>query len=187
VTDSSSNKILMNRRGFLGALAGISGGLIMPAAFAAPVKQVDRSLTLYNTHTGEKLTSTYFAEGQYQQESIKEIEWLLRDHRAEEAAAMDPQLMDLMHNIENLIGKRSREFHIISGYRSPETNAKLRKNSTGVAKKSFHMRGKAIDIRVPGYDIAQLRRAAMSLKSGGVGYYPKSNFIHVDTGHTRFW
>ena len=187
MTNNTDSKILLNRRGFLGALAGISGSLILPSAFAAPIKQADRSLTLYNTHTGEKMTSTYWAEGQYQPESMKEIQWLLRDHRANKAAEMDPELMDLMHKIQSLIGEKSREFHIISGYRSPETNAKLSKKSSGVAKKSYHMRGKAIDIRVPGYDIAQLRKAAMSLKSGGVGYYPKSNFIHVDTGRTRFW
>lgn len=187
MTKKTDSQFSINRRGFLGAIAGLSGSLILPSAFAAPIPQTDRSLTLYNTHTGEKLTSTYWAEGQYQMDSMKEIQWLLRDHRANKAAQMDPDLLDLIHNIQSLIGDQSREFHIISGYRSPETNAKLRNQSSGVAKKSFHMQGKAIDIRVPGYDIAQLRRAAMSLKSGGVGYYPRSNFIHVDTGRTRFW
>jgi uncharacterized protein YcbK (DUF882 family) len=181
------DKHLHSRRGFLGTLVGVSGGLVMPGAFAAPASPVDRVLTFYNTHTGETLTSTYWSEGQYHQESLKEIGWLLRDHRADEAHPMDPKLLDTLHSLKSCIGKQDCPFHIISGYRSPQTNAKLRRNSAGVAKKSYHMQGKAIDIRVPGQDIAQVRRAALSLKAGGVGYYPKSNFIHLDTGRPRAW
>ncbi len=181
------DKHLVSRRGFLGTLVGVSGGLLMPAAFAAPTNPVDRVLSFYNTHTGEKLTTTYWAEGQYQQDSLKEIGWLLRDHRAEQAHAIDPQLLDTIHALQSCIEKPNCDFHIISGYRSPKTNAKLRSKSSGVAKKSFHMRGKAIDIRVPGVDIARVRKAAVSLKAGGVGYYPRSNFIHLDTGRPRAW
>lgn len=178
---------LLSRRGFLGTLVGVSGGLIMPQAFAAPVQAADRVLSFYNTHTGEKLTTTYWADGQYQLESLQEIGWLLRDHRADQAHSMDPKLLDMLHSLKSCIDKQDCAFHIISGYRSPQTNAKLRKNSSGVAKKSYHMQGKAIDIRVPGRNIAQVRRAAVSLKAGGVGYYPKSNFIHLDTGRPRAW
>jgi len=176
----------MNRRGFLGTLIGVSGSLILPNAYAAPL-QADRVLSFFNTHTGEKLTATYWAEGQYQIDGLKDIGWLLRDHRADEAAAMDPRLLDMLHTLQARTGIQDRPFHIISGYRSPQTNAKLRSKSSGVAKKSLHMQGKAIDIRVPRYDIAQLRKAALSMKAGGVGYYPKSNFLHVDTGRPRAW
>ncbi len=185
--ESVLDKHLLSRRGFLGTLVGVSGGLVMPQAFASTVPAADRALTFYNTHTGESLTSTYWSEGQYHLESLKEIGWLLRDHRADEAHAMDPKLLDLLHSLQARIGKQDAPFHIISGYRSPQTNAKLRSKSSGVAKKSYHMQGKAIDIRVPGHDIARLRRAAVSLKAGGVGYYPKSNFIHLDTGRPRAW
>jgi len=177
----------MNRRGFLGTLVGVSGSIILPNAYAAPVREADRVLSFFNTHTGEKLTSTFWAEGQYQIDSMKDIGWLLRDHRAEQATAMDPGLLDMLHTLQGHAGTEGRPFHIISGYRSPVTNAKLRSKSSGVAKKSLHMQGRAIDIRVPRYDIARLRKAALSMKTGGVGYYPKSNFLHIDTGRTRAW
>ncbi len=181
------DKLRMNRRGFLGTLIGVSGSLILPNAYASPMQPADRVLSFFNTHTGEKLTATYWAEGQYQLDGLKEIGWLLRDHRAEEATAMDPGLLDMLHTLQDRIGIQDRPFHIISGYRSPQTNAKLRSKSSGVAKKSYHMQGKAIDIRVPRYDIARLRKAALSMKAGGVGYYPKSNFLHIDTGRRRAW
>jgi uncharacterized protein YcbK (DUF882 family) len=177
----------VSRRGFLGTLIGVSGALILPNAYAAPVDAADRALSFFNTHTGEKLTTTYWAEGQYQMDGLKDIGWLLRDHRADEAHAMDPRLIDMLYAIQNRVESQNRPFHIISGYRSPQTNAKLRRHSSGVAKKSYHMQGKAIDIRVPGINTAQLRKAALSLKSGGVGYYSKSNFIHLDTGRARAW
>ena len=181
------SQLLISRRGFIGSLVGVSSALMLPNAFAAPVSARDRALSFFNTHTGEKLTATYWAEGQYQLDSLKDIGWLLRDHRADEAHAMDPGLIDMLFAIQNRVESQQRPFHIISGYRSPKTNAKLRRNSSGVAKKSYHMQGKAIDIRVPGVSTAQLRRAALSLKSGGVGYYSRSNFIHLDTGRTRTW
>jgi len=177
----------VSRRGFLGTLIGVSSALILPSAYAKSVDTTDRVLSFFNTHTGEKLTTTYWAEGQYQVDGLKEIGWLLRDHRADAAHAMDPRLIDLLYAIQNRVESQHRPFHIISGYRSPQTNAKLSRHSSGVAKKSYHMQGKAIDIRVPGVDTARLRKAALSLKSGGVGYYARSNFVHLDTGRTRTW
>lgn len=185
--NSKTSQLSVSRRGFLGTLIGASGALILPGAYAAPMAQPDRVLSFFNTHTGEKLKTTYWADGQYQADGLKEIGWLLRDHRADEAHSMDPRLIDMLYAIQGRVESQRRPFHIISGYRSPQTNAKLRRNSSGVAKKSYHMQGKAIDIRVPGVSTAQLRRAALSLKSGGVGYYSKSNFIHLDTGRTRAW
>ena len=182
----SEDKILSGRRGFLGACIGVSAGLVMPQAFAAPIKQRDRDLQLFNTHTGEKVSATYWSEGQYVQEGIKEIEWLLRDHRVGKAHAIDKRVLDMLHAIQCRVDC-GRPFHIISGYRSAKTNAMLRNSSSGVAKKSYHMQGRAIDIRMPRFDTAKLREAALSLKAGGVGYYPRSNFVHIDTGRRRSW
>jgi len=184
--NDASKESVISRRGFLGACIGASAGLILPKAFSAPVPMRDRILSFYNTHTGEKLTTTYWADGQYVQEGLKDIEWLLRDHRVGKAHSMDTGILDILHVIQSRIDCQ-RPFHIISGYRSPKTNSMLRHISSGVAKKSYHMQGRAIDIRVPRYDIAKLRKAALSIRAGGVGYYPKSNFIHVDTGRVRSW
>jgi uncharacterized protein YcbK (DUF882 family) len=111
---------------------------------------------------------------------------VLRDHRTDEVAEMDPRLLDLLFNLQGKLGA-STPFHVISGYRSPRSNAMLVAKGGGVAKKSLHMQGKAIDIRLPGRELADLRKAALGLKAGGVGYYPKSDFVHVDVGRVRHW
>jgi len=177
---------LINRRNFLGTCVGVSASLILPNAFAAPIVQRDRVLSLFNTHTGENVTATYWAEGQYVKEGLKDIEWLLRDHRVGKAHSIDKRILDALYAMQCKVDCK-RPFHIISGYRSEKTNSMLRGSSSGVAKKSFHMQGRAIDIRVPRFDTAKLRKAALSLKVGGVGYYPRSNFIHIDTGRVRSW
>jgi len=110
----------------------------------------------------------------------------LRDHRTGDHHSMDPALFDLLHQVQARLECRG-EFQIISGYRSPKTNKMLRRNSSGVAKRSMHMDGKALDIRLEGCDLKQLHRAAKSLKAGGVGLYTRSNFVHVDTGRVRYW
>ena len=99
---------------------------------------------------------------------------------------MDPKLLDLLHQLQAKV-EHQGEFHIISGYRYPVTNKMLNKKSSGVAKRSYHMLGKAIDVRLPGFDTKQLRKAALSLKGGGVGYYASSNFVHLDVGRVRYW
>jgi uncharacterized protein YcbK (DUF882 family) len=111
---------------------------------------------------------------------------VLRDFRTGDIEVIDPQLLVLLHKISQRIGK-DEPFDVISGYRSPKTNARLASNSNGVAKHSLHMQGMAVDICLPGMKLAHLRDAAKSLKAGGVGYYPKSNFIHIDTGKVRYW
>ena len=110
----------------------------------------------------------------------------MRDHRAGLASPMDPKLLDLLHQLQTKVGHQG-EFHVISGYRSPATNEMLNKRSSGVAKRSYHMLGKAIDVRMPGFDSKQLHKAAISLKGGGVGYYSSSNFVHLDVGRVRYW
>jgi len=176
----------IGRRHFLKAGIGICTMLSLPSVSAGPMNIGEKKLAFLNLHTGERIRSTYWAEGNYIPEELRAIENLLRDHRTGELHAIDTGLLDLLQLLHDQIGAR-KEFHIISAYRSPKTNAMLASRSNGVVKKSLHMQGKAIDIRLPEYSLSNLRNVALSLKSGGVGYYPKSNFIHIDTGRVRFW
>lgn len=176
----------LSRRGFLSSCAAAAAVLVVPNAFANIAKKPERVLALHHLHTGERTKVTYWADGEYIRDGLKEINHLLRDHRTGDQHKMDPRLFDLLHQVQARIGCRG-EFHIISGYRSPKTNRMLRQNSNGVAKRSLHMDGKALDIRLSGCDIKQLHRAAKSLKAGGVGLYTQSNFVHVDTGRVRYW
>lgn len=175
-----------DRRRFLKLCTGIATGLVISPAFARPHEAGERTLALYNTHTGERVKATYWADGGYLDDGLQDLAHLLRDHRTGEVHAMDPQLLELLHRLHGQFTTR-QSFHVISGYRSPKTNEMLRGKSGGVAKRSMHMQGKAIDIRLPKVELKQLRAAALSLKSGGVGYYARSNFIHLDTGRVRFW
>ena len=183
-----NNRIALSRRGFLAAISGAAITMAAPGvmASAAPLSVRDRELSLYNTHTGEKLCATFWSDGKYLDDGVEEISWLLRDHRAGMANPMDPKLLDLLYQLQAKV-EHQGEFHVISGYRSPATNKMLAKNSSGVAKRSYHMLGQAIDVRMPGFDSSQLRKAAISLKSGGVGYYARSNFVHLDVGRVRNW
>jgi len=175
------------RRSFLKSSVVLASVIGMPAlAKAAQAAPGERTLRLYNTHTGESLRSVFWAEGQFIPDALQDINKLLRDHRNNKIAEMDPKLLLLLNDVGSKFGE-SQTLHIISGYRSPESNAKLHANSDGVAKHSMHMDGKAIDIRLPGKDLAQLRKAAVSMRAGGVGYYPDSQFVHMDTGRVRYW
>ncbi|MEX1128360.1 MAG: DUF882 domain-containing protein [Vicinamibacterales bacterium] len=182
----------LNRRSFIGFGAVAAAAALTPLrAQAAPVakKAPVRSLSFFNTHTGERLKTTYCCDGAYEPEALKQINHILRDWRVDKVKPIDPKLLDLLHELSGTLETDS-PYHIISGYRSPDTNATLRTKGgahTGVASQSLHMVGKAIDIRVPGVKLDHLRGAARSLKLGGVGFYPSSNFVHVDTGRVRFW
>lgn len=145
-----------------------------------------RELHLLNTHTGEKLKRAYWAEGRYEPEVLKEIAHLMRDHRSGELHEIDPALLDALHAMRLNLDS-GEAFHIISGYRSPATNAQMRENNAGVARKSYHMRGMAVDIRLPGRDLTHLRKAAIDIGFGGVGDYPRSDFLHIDVGPVRQW
>lgn len=146
-----------------------------------------RSLSLYNTHTGETLQKVpYWEKGVYLKDALSEINVLLRDHRADAVKSIDPKVIDLIYALQHKFDCQC-PMEIISGYRSPATNAKLNNKSNGVAKRSYHMQGKAIDLRIPDVPLKSLRKAALELRRGGVGYYPKSNFVHVDTGPVRTW
>ncbi|OMH28140.1 hypothetical protein BGP75_22345 [Motiliproteus sp. MSK22-1] len=168
--------------------SGIAAAAAVSPVWASPslASEYERSLTLYNLHTGEQTRSTYWVEGEYIDEELDSLSLLLRDHRSDTAIDMDPSLLDLLHDLKSVVGYQ-KPLHVISGYRSPKTNAMLRTNSNGVAKKSLHMQGKAIDIRLPGVNLDQLHSTALSLQAGGVGYYRRSNFIHLDVGRVRNW
>ena len=178
--------MLLSRRRFAGLLA------TAPALCAAPQwafarSTTPRTLTFSHLHTGERLLDVeYFSGGEYLPDALGAINHLLRDFRTGEVAPIDLRLLDLLHQLNRLTGSE-RPYQIISAYRSPATNAALRRNSTGVASRSLHLTGRAIDIRVADVPLAQLRKAALALGSGGVGYYPGSDFLHVDTGRVRAW
>ncbi len=181
----------MNRRSFLklGGM-GTAAALAPTSLFASMQKQQSkeefRTLSFYNLHTGESLKTTYWEQGIYHPEALEEISHVLRDFRTNETHDMDIALFDLLHDIRNQTGSK-KSFNVISGYRSPKTNAMLHTTTQGVATKSLHMVGKAIDINLPGFKLADLRKVAMHQRQGGVGFYPKSNFVHVDTGRVRYW
>ena len=172
----------VSRRSFikLGAFAAVSAPQLLKAATAP-----ERLLSFDNLHTAEKLKLVYWAEGAYVPESLSSINKLLRDHRTGTVYPIDRRLLDLLWRVRTELDTTD-PFEIISGYRSAETNAKLHEQSNGVAKHSLHMDGMAADIRVPGRTLELIRKVAVAMRSGGVGYYPKQ-FVHVDVGRVRTW
>lgn len=164
------------------------GGLALPFAQKALAALPDaRSLAFRHTHTGERIALVYAVEDRYFPEALTALNHFLRDHYSGTVGRIDPQLFDLLHSLQRELGSQE-PFHVISGYRCPETNATLKATrGGGVAKRSLHMDGKAIDIRLPGVPLADVREAAVRLRQGGVGYYPRDQFVHVDTGRVRYW
>jgi uncharacterized protein YcbK (DUF882 family) len=175
-----------------GALAGISAvGLVGQASSLVGQARSEESaaarrIALLSLHTGEHLDIEYFRDGNYVPEALTSIEGLLRDFRTGDRHAIDPKLMDYLVDVAHLLGLDPL-FSVISGYRSPQTNARLRERSTGVAQHSLHLEGRAIDVRLAGVDCAGLAAQALGLKRGGVGYYRASDFVHLDTGAFRTW
>jgi uncharacterized protein YcbK (DUF882 family) len=179
----------ISRRFFLKTGLLTATGLSLPVSSLARVADTiwpEKALSFYNTHTGERLRqAVYWAEGDYIPDTLDQINHLLRDHRNDTIKPIDPALIDLLHSLSRQFGVHP--IHVISGFRSPASNLLLLQQTQGVAKRSLHMSGKAVDIRIPGCDLSRLRRAAMAQKRGGVGFYPDSNFIHLDTGRVRYW
>ena len=174
-----------DRRRFLRGCAGLTAGLLLaPTLHAAPHREY--RLKLLNLHTDERLKVTYWADGAFDPAALAQIDHLLRDHRTGEAHPIDHALLYLLHRLQAQVGWH-RELHVISGYRSPKTNAMLRQVSTGVAKRSLHTQGRAIDVRVPHLATEKLYKLAKDLRGGGVGLYRKSAFVHLDTGRVRSW
>ncbi len=178
----------LNRRRALkvGAAAALTA-VPLPVLAHNPRPGDERALSFYNLHTGERLREVYWARGGYVQPALRRINRILRDFRTDDVVAMDTRLLELLHEVRRRLGS-DQPFHVVSGYRSPKTNAMLvRQSNGGVAKNSFHTRGMAVDLFLPGERLSTLRRVAVAMKRGGVGYYPELNFVHVDVGPVRYW
>ncbi|MCC7546380.1 MAG: DUF882 domain-containing protein [Burkholderiales bacterium] len=172
----------LRRRLLLGMAAA---PLLMRAPALLAAAETPRALDFLHTHTDEKLSVVYFDDGRYVPDALAAVNRLLRDFRTGERYPMDPVLLDILHDLRTLHGGGT--FEIVSAYRSPATNANLAEKSGGVARNSLHMQGKAIDVRVTGRNTAALRDAAIALARGGVGFYPRPDFVHLDTGRVRRW
>ena len=177
------SRIHLTRRHFMAAAAS---SVMAPAAFASQGPAGDRTLAFHNTHTDEKLKATYVRGNTFDKGALQDINHILRDFRTGDVHPIDLQLLDLLTELHHKTGS-SQPFQIISGYRSPKTNSMLSSESSGVAKRSMHLDGKAIDIRLGDVNLRDLHETAVSLKRGGVGMYTASNFVHVDTGRVRYW
>jgi len=175
----------VDRRRFLRAIAVTVPAMGIPGlVYAVPADT--RVLRFSHLHTAERLEVAYRTGSRYQSSALAAVKHLLRDFRTGDEHAIDPTLLDLLHALHTSTGSQ-RPFAVISAYRSPATNAMLRSHGGGVAPGSLHMQGRAIDIRLADVPLAVLRDAARDLRRGGVGYYPSSNFVHVDTGRVRHW
>jgi uncharacterized protein YcbK (DUF882 family) len=191
---------IWDRRKFLQIGGGLTLGLFLPnlARASADFGQIsstealraglssERILSFFNTHTAETCRVVYWRRGDYWPEGLSAINQVLRDHRTGEVKPIDPRLLDLLNSL-SLRLKAMQPFHVVSGYRSPQTNALLRRQGHRIARKSLHMVGQAVDIRLPQCPLATLRRVALNLRGGGVGFYPRSDFVHLDVGPVRSW
>jgi uncharacterized protein YcbK (DUF882 family) len=179
----AERRSVLGRRPILAAAAS----LFAPRPLYARVPEA-RELSFDNIHTGERLKVEYWVKGQYIPEALAEVNRFLRDFRSGQVHPISPQLLDLLAHLRTRL-ETNQPIIVISGFRSPATNALLRAEHehSGVASKSLHMQGMAIDIRIPGRELADLHAVALAQRVGGVGYYPKSNFVHVDVGRVRSW
>lgn len=175
----------ISRRRFVGVMAAAVPVLGRSRALLAR-SEGTRALAFVHTHTGERLAVDYFSGGSYPHDALAAVNHFLRDFRTGEIHTIDPGLLDLLHGLADRT-ETTRPFEVISGYRSSATNERLRHRSEGVAASSLHMVGQAIDIRLADVPLEKLQHAALSVRRGGVGYYPKSDFVHVDTGRVRTW
>jgi uncharacterized protein YcbK (DUF882 family) len=178
--------MLIGRRRFLVGSLGAAAAAFGPGRSALATSAPAHRLSFFHIHTSEKLTVTYREHGALIPAALSEINRYLRDFRNEKIHEIDVALLDGLHALYDTFDSRGN-FEVISGYRSPQTNAALRHATSGVAEKSLHIQGQAIDVRLTSAKTSALRDAAMALKIGGVGYYAKSNFVHIDTGAVRSW
>lgn len=178
---------LRSRRDVLRLAGGLAAGTLLGGGAARAARRpVARTLVLHAVHTGERLSVEYFANGCYQPDALSAVSRLLRDHHTDQVRAIDPALLDQLHRLRLALG-RAGSVHVVCGYRSPETNARERRRHGGVARHSLHVEGRAVDVFVPGRPLADLHTAARALRAGGVGYYPRDGFVHLDTGAVRSW
>lgn len=171
--------------GFIGILGAVTPLLPSRSSYASS-NFASWRVAFRHSHTGESFSGVYRVGDKYLPEAFERLNYVLRDFRTGESFPMDPRILDIVSIIQSKT-QSGKPLEVLSGYRSPKTNAMLRRASAGVARNSFHMYGQAVDLRLPGYSTRKLRGVARSLKAGGVGYYPKSDFIHVDTGKVRSW
>lgn len=185
---TSAHRLIVPRRRFLLGLAALPalGGLVGLPATAMAARTPERSLVFHHQRTGEWLRTTYFVDGAYLKDSLRDINRVLRDWRTDQVMEIDPALLDIVYAVQGRLDSRA-PIEVVCGYRSPQTNNMLRRRSRAVAKNSLHMKGMAIDISFGGRELAQVRRIAQALGAGGVGYYPGSGFIHLDSGPVRYW
>lgn len=170
-----------------GFAAAAAATVLHPEESHALMKAPPRQLSFVSLHTGEQVRAAYWAQGRYLREGMREINRLMRDHRNGAVHPMDPRLLDVLFHLQRRVGARG-PIQVVSAYRSPQTNALLHEaDPDGVATHSYHLDGKAVDIRLPGLPLRTLHKAAVSLRAGGVGYYPGSNFVHIDVGPPRRW
>ena len=176
---------IRSRRSLFKAAGSLIPLAMLPLPALARIRDV-RQLSFYHMHTDEKLDVVYAENGAYIPEALTEVNHLLRDFRNDEVHPIDPRLLDLLHAVRKRTGSDGH-FEVLSGFRSPATNDMLRHMSTGVARNSMHLRGQAIDVRLTGAGSDDVRRVAIAMARGGVGYYPDSDFVHLDTGPFRTW
>ena len=187
MTGQSSDHRHCDRRRFLRwSLAAAGGLLVSGSKIAAAASTAIRRLTFYNLHTGESSSAVYWQGGRYLADGLAEIDYALRDFRTGDVHPIDPYLLDLVHMLRVKM-TYDGPVHVISGYRSPKTNAMLAERSGKVAKNSYHVKGMAIDLRLPDRRLDEVRATALQLGGGGVGFYPESQFVHMDTGPVRAW
>ena len=188
-TPKGASKVSLNRRGFMRLM--LWAGLISypsksALAFIDYLAPEEKLLSLYNPNTKERFDGIYWRNGSYVTEALKDINYLLRDTRTDAIKPIDKDLLDLVFSISIKL-KSQRPLHVMCGYRTSRTNALLLKRNKRVAKNSYHLKGQAVDIRLPGIRTAELRQAAYELGQGGIGYYPRQRFVHIDVGPVRYW
>jgi len=177
------NRAAPGRRRFL---KGAGAALVLLPLGAWAGVPVRRSLSFVHTHTGERLSTVYFQDGQYQVGELARINQLLRDFRTGDVHTIDTGVLDILADLR-MLADRDEPYEVISGYRSPQTNAALRRHSSGVAEHSLHLQGRAIDVRLPGFATCKLRELALEMGRGGVGFYSQPDFVHLDNGRVRYW
>lgn len=169
------------------------GGIVLGAAvfpnqlLAAVSTPKPRILRMRNINTGEYFNSEFYTEKGFSLGALRKLDWFMRDKRNDQVHRMDPRLFNKLYRIQSALGLRNAEIQIICGYRSAASNAAMHRRSRGVASNSYHVKGQAIDFRIDGVALSKVRQAAQDLNNGGVGFYPKSNFVHIDTGPVRDW
>lgn len=180
----------LSRRSLLKAGAALIASMALPelasASTTTAFRTASRSVYLVNPHTGDELKTVYWEKGIYHPEALKDIAYIMRDQHTQDMAPVDPRLLDILYSLQSKL-ETSRPFEMVCGYRTPRSNAIIYKHERGVGRNSYHMYGRAVDVRMPNRSAAQIQHAAWALQQGGVGYYPKAGFVHIDTGGVRRW